>query len=307
MKKVFPTKNYKEGDVIITEDVTIPDCFYIINAGKVRITSNSGMPLLHDKAVLTAGEFFGISSCLNSEKSTTTAIAECEATLLCVPKSDFPEFIAENLGLMNKILAYLSARLRLLNDYLTSSSTQATKEEPFDMLYTNAEYYFGKSLNTQAFCSYKKYLKFAPNGKYSEQAKEKLKKLEEFGKDIRFDYSEKELKRIYPANSLIFSEKEPGTEMFVVQRGKINITKIVDGNEIVLAVLKHGDILGEMGLIDQKPRSANAVASEECEIMAIARAIYLPLLKDGNVIIERICNTLAQRICSMHIKIKTEK
>ncbi|GMO26168.1 MAG: hypothetical protein Ta2B_06240 [Termitinemataceae bacterium] len=306
MAKEFPIRNYKQGVKIITENVTAPDCFFVVKTGHVRISTTSGVPLFYNKDIVGAGEFFGVAACLNESIALDTAIAESDVTVTCVSKADFPSFIGENLGTMNRIQSYLSGRLRLLNDYLTRGVTKTDSENSLNMIFTNGEYFYKQKLFTRAFCAYKKYLKFAPDGEFAKQAAEKANELAEYGKNIRFDYGDKDLKRFYPVNTLIFSEKELGTEMFVVQKGKINITKIVDNKEIILATLKQGDVLGEMGLIDQKPRSANAVATEDCEIMAIAKAVYLPLLKDANAIIERICKTLAQRICTMHERIKNE-
>ena len=48
--------------------------------------------------------------------------------------------------------------------------------------------------------------------------------------------------------------------MFIIQEGAVRITKVVDGREVILAVLKKGDMFGEMALLENKPRSASAIA-----------------------------------------------
>ena len=53
---------------------------------------------------------------------------------------------------------------------------------------------------------------------------------------------------------MIFSEAQSGSDMFIIQRGEVSITKVVNGNEVTLAVLKKGDMFGEMALIENKPR-----------------------------------------------------
>jgi hypothetical protein len=184
--------------------------------------------------------------------------------------------------------------------------TKSTAESTLNQIYHNAEYYASRNLFRTAYCAYYKYLKFCPEGAYAVQAASQAKKLASYGNNIRFDYSDKELRRHYPIDSLIFSEKEPGGELFVIQKGSIKITKILDDKEIILDVIKTGDILGEIGLIDAKPRSANAIALEDCELMAITRTVYLPLLKNGDAIIEQICVTLSERICKMHNRILCE-
>ncbi|MDR2842290.1 MAG: cyclic nucleotide-binding domain-containing protein [Spirochaetaceae bacterium] len=300
----FPVVHYKQGFVITQEGEAVPSRFYIVKSGRVTLTTNANKPLRRDGGNLKEGDFFDVAACLAGKKSTTRAVAETDVTLTYIERDKFHDFIGGNLALTNKIVAFLSGRLRFLNECLAhGEDSNVVSESSLTTIYTNAEYYRSKKMFMQSFCAYKKYLLVCPDGQNAELAEQMVNNMQKYGKDIRFDYTEKELRRFYPKGALIFSEAEHGTEMFVIKKGKINITKIVDDNEIVLAVLKQGDILGEMGLIEQKPRSANAIAAEDCEIMAIARAVYLPLLKDGNAILERICMTLASRICNMHERI----
>ncbi|HZI63772.1 MAG TPA: cyclic nucleotide-binding domain-containing protein [Thermoanaerobaculia bacterium] len=67
--------------------------------------------------------------------------------------------------------------------------------------------------------------------------------------------------RRFPAGARIFSEGDPGTELYVVVEGRTRIGKpIAGGGEEVLAILERGDFFGEMSLIDGQPRSADASA-----------------------------------------------
>jgi len=63
------------------------------------------------------------------------------------------------------------------------------------------------------------------------------------------------------AGELLLREGDPARSMFVVRDGEIEIFKRgKDGTEQTLAILKQGDCLGEMSLIDIQPRSATARA-----------------------------------------------
>lgn len=69
--------------------------------------------------------------------------------------------------------------------------------------------------------------------------------------------------RTYPSGGWIFREGDEGREMFVVLEGKVRISKFIPGGgEEALAILGRGDFFGEMALIDNKPRSADARAHE---------------------------------------------
>jgi len=68
---------------------------------------------------------------------------------------------------------------------------------------------------------------------------------------------------------VLFREGEPGKEMFVLQSGKIAISKKVRDVEKVLAVLGPGEFFGEMAIISNKPRNASAIVEEDAKLLVI--------------------------------------
>jgi CRP-like cAMP-binding protein len=95
---------------------------------------------------------------------------------------------------------------------------------------------------------------------------------------------------------MIFSEGEPGDELYLIQKGSVKIAKIVDNNEVLLAVLKTGDIFGEMALLESKPRAACAVAYEDCQVLAVNRVNFERMVGTQPQIIARLTTLLAERI-----------
>lgn len=74
------------------------------------------------------------------------------------------------------------------------------------------------------------------------------------------------------AGELVFREGEAGDEMFVVVAGKVRISKSVEGvGEEALSILEPGNYFGEMAMIDDAPRSADARAHEACALAALRR------------------------------------
>jgi len=70
----------------------------------------------------------------------------------------------------------------------------------------------------------------------------------------------------------IFKEGAPGAEMFVVLSGRVRISKQVPGvGEEALSILDAGSYFGEMAMIDEAPRSADALAHTPCALAVIAR------------------------------------
>lgn len=79
--------------------------------------------------------------------------------------------------------------------------------------------------------------------------------------------------RSYSPKETIFWEGEPGVGMYIIQKGRVQITKNceVDAGGTLLAELKDGDFFGELALLDDSPRSACAFAAEETEVIGIFR------------------------------------
>ena len=99
---------------------------------------------------------------------------------------------------------------------------------------------------------------------------------------------------------MIFSEAQSGSDMFIIQRGEVSITKVVNGNEVTLAVLKKGDMFGEMALIENKPRSANAIAHSDCSLMVINRSNFNQMVATQPQLVAKLTPTLADRLWSMY-------
>jgi CRP/FNR family transcriptional regulator, cyclic AMP receptor protein len=81
----------------------------------------------------------------------------------------------------------------------------------------------------------------------------------------------------YADGQTVFAEGDPGDSMYFIMRGCIRIEKLAQATSAarkVLAVLEAGDYFGEMALLDQKPRSASAVAAGGATILRLSKAAF---------------------------------
>ena len=77
----------------------------------------------------------------------------------------------------------------------------------------------------------------------------------------------------------IFQYGDPGDKLFIILEGKVRISREVAGmGEEALAVLGPGQVFGEMALLDESPRSADAVAHERCRLLVITKDAFDDLL-----------------------------
>ena len=85
------------------------------------------------------------------------------------------------------------------------------------------------------------------------------------------------LRRFYK-NEFIFRENEPGESMYIVKSGKVKIYSTYNDQEQNLALLDPGSFFGEVSLIDESARSANAIANEETHLLVFFRSDLMTLI-----------------------------
>jgi CRP-like cAMP-binding protein len=225
-----------------------------------------------------------------------TAQAMTDCTLISVHRDQYGPLIEKNTPVAMKIIMSFSKRMRYLDEALTRITLKNTAEADPSHLFRVAEYYAKQSQYNQAFFAYYQYLKHCPNGQHVAMAKDRLGKIKPYSKAVYLDGSTEEFNRHYPKDTMIMTEGMPGSELYIIQKGSVKITKIVDNNEVLLAVLKSGDIFGEMALLEDKPRSANAVAFDDAFLLAVNKANFERMVSTQPQIVTRLTTLLAERI-----------
>jgi CRP-like cAMP-binding protein len=102
--------------------------------------------------------------------------------------------------------------------------------------------------------------------------------------------------RDYKAGAVLFEEGQPGDYMYVVQSGEVEIRRQVGETERVLAVLVPGDFLGEMAILNARPRSATAVVRSNARLLVIEGKTFEAMLRARPEIALRIIKALALRL-----------
>lgn len=113
----------------------------------------------------------------------------------------------------------------------------------------------------------------------------------------------------YEAGAFIFREGDGGQEMYVIAEGRVRISKNVPGiGEEALAILEKGQYFGEMAVIDDHPRSADAIAHTGCTVWAIERSKLDQLMFTDKelayVLLWTFVRTLSERLRETGDKIK---
>ncbi len=110
----------------------------------------------------------------------------------------------------------------------------------------------------------------------------------------------------YEPESLIFAEGERGDELYIVVDGEVRISRVLPGiGEETLTILRRGEVFGEMALIDDQPRSADARAHRDgATVFSVSRSLLEEVLSmdpDAAVqFLSLLCRLLCRRLRAMN-------
>ena len=296
--------NFKRGSYIIIEGKSDTDRFYIIQSGQVRIAKQKEVVAEEEGNLLGPGDFLGVIACMSHHSQIETAVAVSDVVLIAVHYTQFPELIEKNTPIAMKIIYSFSKKMRYLDEALTRITLKRNIQTDISHLFTIGEYYLKMSKFELALYAYYHYLKEKPDGQYAETARKRFMAIKSTGVKAPIEMLEpdtKQMVRVYNRESMIFCECQSGGELYIIQKGRVKISKIVDNSEVLLAVLKEGDMFGEMALLENKPRSATAItAAEECQLLAVNRQNVNQMVATQPQLIARLTTTLADRIWAMY-------
>jgi len=291
---------FKKDAYIIVEGKANADYFFILRSGTVRVSKEVQVVEEEESSTLQPGDFFGVVSTMSSHSHIETARALSDVSLIQVHRDQYGVLIERNAPVALKIIQGFSKKVRYLDEALTQITFKNSAEGDPDQLFKVAEYYARQSKYNQAFFSYYQYVKAHPQGLQVAVAKERMSKVKPYAKVAYLEGSDTEFTRTYPKDTMIFAEGQIGQEMYILQRGQVKISKIVGDKEVLLAILKPGDIFGEMSLIENKPRSASADAYEDAVLLAVNRANFQRMVTTQPQIITRLTTLLAERIWNLY-------
>lgn len=108
--------------------------------------------------------------------------------------------------------------------------------------------------------------------------------------------------RQLPFGTVICEQGQPGTELYLVIAGTIEIVK----NGHTIATLGPGSSFGEMAMLDEPIRSATAIAAEDCELMVIPRDAFFAMLRGNSMLAVKILWNMLLRL-SFNLRTTSER
>lgn len=102
-------------------------------------------------------------------------------------------------------------------------------------------------------------------------------------------------------NDILFHEGDPPDSLYVVTAGRvaIAIANPIDKRESVVALMEPGDLFGELGLLDDRPRSAQARALQPSRVLAVPYGPVIEMFNSHPAMLWNVARLLAQRLRAM--------
>src|SRR3970040_589778 len=104
-------------------------------------------------------------------------------------------------------------------------------------------------------------------------------------------------RRSAPRGSVIMAAGDQIDSLYIVIAGRLKVVMgDADGKEVILSLIGPGEFFGEMGLIDDSPRSASVVTIEPCELLSITKRDFRKCLSDNFEMVMEVMRGLVRRL-----------
>jgi CRP/FNR family transcriptional regulator, cyclic AMP receptor protein len=98
-----------------------------------------------------------------------------------------------------------------------------------------------------------------------------------------------------PSGKVLITEGQPGCEFFIVLEGEVEVRQ----GDRVIATRRAGEYVGEIALLDRRPRTATVVATMPVSVEVLNQREFVSLLAQAPELSEHILATMAQRLADL--------
>ncbi len=294
---------YKKGTYIYIEGEEDSDSVYIIENGEVEFSSSNQYIKLNKESA-KKGDIFGFISALINRPRNETSRAKVDTSVIIIPKNRFITLLQKNSEIAFKLLNYYADELRAYDNLIFSLEQSKDIFSTDFKLYKLGEYYYNENNYSNSYYIFHRFIQMYPENKFVKEARDKILKIESTGLRKISEPMKTGIYNEYVDKQIIFCENEPGNELFIIKKGKVKIVKNKDNVEIMLSVLKEGDIFGELAIVSNKPRNATAISYGVSVILPINKNSFLSLFDKTPQILNRIFLSISKRVWFTYIRLE---
>ena len=293
--------SYSKGSIIYFEGDS-DDRVYILQKGRVVITTIDVETKLQTMEQVKQGEFFGVKSAIGHFPREETVRTLEDSVCIVMSSLEFENLFSSNKQLIMKMLRVFSNQLRQIHKKTEAVLNKNDSINQVSGLFAVAKAFFedGKWQSCEDVCN--NYLRTYPTAPHVNEIKTMLLKADAYvkrgvsEKDAIDDDSSsqadssiklfelpafKRFEKHYENGQVIITEFERGETFYLIQSGRVQLTKCVNESNKNLDILKPGEFFGEMAILDNSPRSATCVARGHVECLEFNKANF-EMLITGN-------------------------
>ena len=111
------------------------------------------------------------------------------------------------------------------------------------------------------------------------------------------------LGKLYRDGEIIVKQGEIGDRMYIVQDGRVRVSRVIGDKEIQLAELSEGDFFGEMAIIDREERSATVRALGEVRLLSIDKKSFLSRIHEDASLAYKVLQKMSKTIREMNAEL----
>jgi CRP-like cAMP-binding protein len=292
-------KKFPKGALVYIESDEDSDDVYVLEKGEVELKGTPGMPVY--RSLLGPGDIFGFISGLARRPRMESAIARSECVCAVLGRERFIESAQANPELAGRIISYFARELRAYDDLVAAREKGAAEVDEEALLVAQARHLLTAGRGQHARHVLEVCLQRFPRGTHAAEAGELLRSI---ATPAATPPVPRGPFRVYPDGGMIFCEHEAGNELFIIKTGKVEILKISPPEEVLLSILRDGDIFGEMSLLSSAPRSATAISVGETLLLPVSRASLPSVFTKSPATVGRILSALSQRLWFTFIRLR---
>lgn len=298
-KKKFKkdTYLYIEGD----EDV---DEIYIIQKGEVVFDCANTHVAPYRKGA-GAGDVLGLISTMSGRPRMESAILRTDAEILVFNKDSFLALMNNNAEIALKVINGFADELRAYDDMIFSLRGNRETIPLDEQLFKLGAYFLNAGELNHAYYIFSRMMLLFPGSAKCDEARAEIHSMETRGIKLPLGPEIKGVNWKYGSNHIIFCQNEPGNALFLIKEGKVKIYKNHGNSQIMLSILKKGDIFGELAIVSKKPRNATAISDTAAELIPITSENLIAIIQKSPIILKKIFCSISERLWFTYIRIES--
>ena len=322
------TMQYTKGSIIYFAGDR-DERIFILQKGSILLTSidiETGANVVEH---IREGEFFGVKSAFGHFPREETATVLTDSVTLAMSLSEFEQLFSTNKSVIIKMLKVFSKQLRNIHKKTESILNSHEEINPLLGMQSVAQCFYEDNQNRACSDVCIKFFTRYPNAPNTNNMKQlylAAKKRMEIQKSVPVvqaytnDYISTPVAsglkqfslpafarfaKTFEPGSVIISEYEPGDCFYLIQSGRVQLVKCVNGKKKNLDILMPGEFFGEMAILENTPRSATCVAIDKVEVLEFNKQNFEILITGNPQIAMILIKLFCKRIYDQKRRFKT--